>query len=450
MNHRIGIFHYKIEGTDGVSLELNKWKEVLERAGHKAFLLGGEVGDDNPLVYPELHHQTDIARRLYRYTFVSQDDFPSEKHYRTALYREAEKAEKRLEEWIVTHDIDFMIPQNIWSVAMNPAVAIAMDRVLRKHHIPALAQHHDFYWERIGGFKPTCDTARAVIDAYLPPKHTLYSHVVINTQSHDQLLQRKGIESVIIPNVFDFSGDPWVKDSYNSDLRSAIGLNDHDVLILQATRIVERKGIEAAVELTAEMEKMRDRLEGKRLWNGRTFTSDSSIVLVLAGYASDDASGTYVKRLKDLARKKNVKILCIGDQVGHERSTANGVKCYSLWDTYVHADIITYPSYWEGWGNQFLEGLFAKVPMVVYEYPVFLTDIAPRGFSYISLGNTYHRNPDTNLIEIAPEIITHAAQQCIELLLNAEKRTETVEHNFALGKTYYSMEALSEYLLLLI
>ena len=26
----IGVFHYKVGGTDGVSLEIDKWKQVLE------------------------------------------------------------------------------------------------------------------------------------------------------------------------------------------------------------------------------------------------------------------------------------------------------------------------------------------------------------------------------------------------------------------------------------
>lgn len=41
MKYRIGIFHYKVGGTDGVSLELDKWKSVFEQEGHSVFLGGG-------------------------------------------------------------------------------------------------------------------------------------------------------------------------------------------------------------------------------------------------------------------------------------------------------------------------------------------------------------------------------------------------------------------------
>lgn len=34
----IGILHYQVGGTDGVSLEIDKWKQVLEEMGHTVHL----------------------------------------------------------------------------------------------------------------------------------------------------------------------------------------------------------------------------------------------------------------------------------------------------------------------------------------------------------------------------------------------------------------------------
>ncbi len=447
MYYRIGIVHYKILGTDGVSLEINKWKRVLEEAGHKVFLLGGEIGNDALIVHPELHHKTAIAKRLYRYSFVDTDAFYDEDAYEKALLQEAARAESLLESFIQEHSIDYMIPQNIWSVGANPAVAIAMERVTKQHNLPVLAQHHDFYWERIGGVSYTCDTAKKMIETYLPPTDKAYRHVVINTHSQKQLKEKKGIDAVIIPNVFDFSQEPWKPDVYNSRFLSDTNLHEDDIIILQATRIVERKGIELAIDVVAAMNERRSELEGKILWSGKRFSKSSSIVLVLAGYSSDDETGTYVNRLTERALSKGVDIRFIADHIGHIRSTKDDKRIYSLWDAYVFADIITYPSYWEGWGNQFLEGLFAKVPMVVYEYPVFISDIAPREFNIISLGKSYTKDPKTHLIDIPSEIIEQAAASSIELLVDAQRRKDFVEHNFTLGSCHYSMEALASYLL---
>jgi hypothetical protein len=40
----IGICHYKIGDTDGVSLEMDKWRVVLEGLGHTVHLCGGDLG----------------------------------------------------------------------------------------------------------------------------------------------------------------------------------------------------------------------------------------------------------------------------------------------------------------------------------------------------------------------------------------------------------------------
>ena len=68
------------------------------------------------------------------------------------------------------------------------------------------------------------------------------------------------------------------------------------------------------------------------------------------------------------------------------------MKIYNFWDAYVFADLITYPSLLEGWGNQFLEGIFAKKPLIIFEYPVFLTDIKEKGFNIVSLGDNYKKD----------------------------------------------------------
>jgi glycosyltransferase involved in cell wall biosynthesis len=129
---------------------------------------------------------------------------------------------------------------------------------------------------------------------------------------------------------------------------------------------------------------------------------------------------------------------------------SQGVSMYSLWDSYVHADLITYPSYWEGWGNQFLEAIFARKPIAMFEYPVFLSDIKPKGFSFISLGNTYTIDPDTRFIKADPNIMKHAARKAIEMITDPKRRRESVEQNFRLAAEYFSYEALTRYLLPLI
>jgi hypothetical protein len=45
---RIGFVSTRISGTDGVSLEIGKWSEILERMGYECFFIAG-VCDRDPL-----------------------------------------------------------------------------------------------------------------------------------------------------------------------------------------------------------------------------------------------------------------------------------------------------------------------------------------------------------------------------------------------------------------
>ncbi|HHE72086.1 MAG TPA: glycosyltransferase, partial [Chloroflexi bacterium] len=341
-----------------------------------------------------------------------------------------------------------LLPQNVWSVAVNPAVSIAVTRVMRDLKLPTLAHNHDFYWERVDGVCLTCDSAVELADKYIPPHDPGIHHAVINSLAQRELAERKGIHARVVPNVFDFDGPPWQPDDYNADLRERIGLRENDVMILQATRVVARKGIELAVDLVQALDTpgRRARLQRTGLYDGRPFDADSRIVLVLAGYTRDDTSGGYVQRLREKITDAGIDALFIGDMIDHERRQEGERKIYSLWDTYVHADFVTYPSWWEGWGNQLLEAVRAKLPIALFEYPVYVADIKARGFRAVSFGDTIYSRDARGLIHVKPEIIEAAADETVALLTDAARRREMVEHNFQVARRYFSLGALRDHL----
>jgi len=117
-----------------------------------------------------------------------------------------------------------------------------------------------------------------------------------------------------------------------------------------------------------------------------------------------------------------------------------------LWDTYAFADFVTYPSLWEGWGNQFLAALRARLPLMLFEYPIYRADIQDKGFRVVSLGSEIQGRDDLGLVQVEQSVIEAAADQAMALLTDAELRRETVEHNFQIGRQYYSLEALQGYL----
>ncbi len=444
----IGIIHYQVGHTDGVSLEIDKWKLVLEDMGHIVHLCAGDLGTVEGILIEEMYHHREDARRLNFNTFKVLGDYPDEAAYRAELYGLADQIEVKLRDFVQEKEIDFLIPQNVWSVVASPSVAIAVTRVMRDLQLPALAHNHDFYWERTNGVALTCATAIELADKYLPPRDALTRHVVINSLGQRELYEHKGIGSTVVPNIFDFDEAPWIADDYNRDFRERIGLAENDVMILQATRIVSRKGIELAVDFVKALASPARRAQFREqgLYDGRPFDKNSRIVFVLAGYARDDVGGGYVGKLKRKIEDSGIDALFIEDVVGGRRQTRQGKKVYSLWDTYVFADFVTYPSLWEGWGNQLLEALRAQLPIMLFEYPVYVADIKDKGFDAVSLGSEVQAFDEMGLAQVSPEIIETAADQAVALLTNPDLRQQMVESNYQLGQQHYSLQSLRGHL----
>jgi mannosylglucosylglycerate synthase len=442
----IGIFHYQVGRMDGVSLEIEKWRQVLQEMGHRVYLCAGDLSTLEGTLIEEIYHHRPEIKRLYRNTFEALTDYHPEANYRAELMRVTHVIERKAKAFVDEKKIDLIIPENTWSVGINPSLSIALARVMRDLQVPALAHHHDFYWEREQGVALSCGTAIELADKCLPPRDPLAQHTVINSLAQRELAERKGIHSTVVPNVFDFGDGHWAVDGYNHDFRQRIGLRQDDILILQATRITPRKGIGLAIDFVRALDTpaRRRQLEARGLYDGRSFGEESRIVLVLAGYARDDLTGTYAERIREKVARTGIDALFIEDIIEAERQTRGGEKIYSLWDTYPFADLVTYPSLEEGFGNQFLEAVRARLPILVFEYPVYQADIRDKGFRAISLGSEVEARDGLGLARVRPEIIEAAADRAVELLTDDSLRKETVDHNHRVGQRHYSMDALRE------
>ena len=68
---RIGFISIRFSGTDGVSLETEKWAEVLERLGHKSYYFAG-ISDwypDRTKVVPEANFKHPEIRSINQVVF---------------------------------------------------------------------------------------------------------------------------------------------------------------------------------------------------------------------------------------------------------------------------------------------------------------------------------------------------------------------------------------------
>ncbi len=439
----IALSHYRIGETDGVSLEMEKWKRVLEEMGHRVIFISGTKGGRDNFTIPELNYKYPKDLKIEKNAYVSLTDYNSEEEFVACIQEHAKIIGEKLVKILEDQKIDILIPNNILSLGRSIPTAIAFTNVIKDKGIRTIGHHHDFYWERENFSHPTCEFIKKALMTYFPPDLPNMSHVVINSAAQRELKRRRGILSVVIPNVFDFDAPEWKKDDFNKDFRETLGIKPNDIIMLQATRVTNRKAIELAIDVIGKINKRKDLLIGKKLYNDETFTEQSRIIHLLVGMI--EGTPDYVDKLKERAKEDGVELLIANEFVDHSRGYKSGHKVYSLWDSYVFSDIITYPSIYEGWGNQFLEGIFAKKPMIVFEYGVYRDDIKNKGFKIISLGDRYTID-EKGLTHVNNDVIEYAAEECIKVLLDKEYRENIVNINFKIAKKYFSLKSLRGYL----
>ncbi len=401
----IGFVSTRIAGTDGVSLEIAKWADVFEKEGFNCFYFAGELEQppDCSYLVEEAHFKHPDIEYINQNCFGTRTRSRSTTKKIHAIYQ---KIKDHLYKFIEKFNIDLLVPENALSIPLNIPLGIAITEVISETGMPVIAHHHDFFWERQNLMT---NTIWEYINMAFPPHLPSIWHVVINSSAANQLSLRTGISATIIPNVMDFDNPPAPSDDYASDVREALGIEDDELFILQPTRVVERKGIEHAIELVSRLE-MKAKL--------------------VISHASGDEGYDYEQRLKKYSKLMNVNTVFVSDIINERRGyTKTGKKIYDLNDIYPHADLVTYPSYVEGFGNAFLEAIYFRKPVVMNTYAIYTMDIKPKGFSAIEL-NGY--------------VTEKAVHQARKVLTDPEYYNKMVTHNYEIARRYYSYSVLHQ------
>lgn len=403
----VGFVSTRLAGTDGVSLETAKVAEVLRRQGHEIFYCAGELDGSVPgHLVPEIHFTDPVAVALGERAFGGRGEDDA---LLAAIGERAQALKEPLQQFLTTFDINYLIVENALAIPMQLPLGQALAELLEGSGLPALAHNHDFYWER-ERFTP--NRLGTFLDRIFPPALPNLRQATINSLAQAALAQRRGLESVVLPNVFDFASPPPGIDAYNRDFREAIGLDETDWLIVQPTRVVPRKEIELAIELVARLD-------------------DARAKLVLTHPAGDEGLA-YLERLQGLAVAKGVDLRYVAEQVDDRRGRGReGEKVYSLWDAYPHADLVTYPSLVEGFGNALIETIYFRKPALVNRYPVYVADIAPLGFHFA---------------EIEGAVSEEAVATIRGWLEEPARWQPLVEENYRLGQEHFSYERLAQLL----
>ncbi len=404
----VGFISTRLAGIDGVSLETAKWATVLQRMGHRVFYCAGELDAGGPqgTLIAELHFRDPEATAIRECAFgTTVPDETLTNH----IASQAARLGEGLQAFIDEYEIDLIIPENVFAIPLQIPLAIALRDIIADAGIPTIAHHHDFYWERD---RFIINRIPRILEGAFPPDLPSIRHVVINSLAEHDLKARRGIDAVrLVPNVFDFATPPPTIDDFAADFRTDIGLGDEDVLILQPTRVVPRKGIELAIELVSEL----------RIRN-------CSVVIT---HEAGDEGFDYLEKLQTLALQEGVDLHYVADHIGPVRKLHNNRKVYSIWDAYPHAALVTYPSLWEGFGNALLEAVYFKKPLLVNRYPVYEADIRPKGFAFI---------------ETYGQLTEETVRQVREAITDRNQWREIVQSNFDIGQKHYSYEVLEDHL----
>jgi glycosyltransferase involved in cell wall biosynthesis len=374
--------------------------------GHELFYCAGELGGyaSGGCLIPKLHFDDQSITTFSQRAFGEKARDKDAEKLVDEIYETADKIRAPLRNFIRSNRLDLIVVENALTIPMNLPLGITLTGLIAELGLNTIAHHHDFFWERQ---RYQSNALLDLLDTAFPAKLPTIHHVSINSIAQRRLKERRGIDSVVIPNVHDFSTPAPSLDAYNRDFREALGLKQGELFILQPTRVIQRKGIEMALELVHQLE-----LPTPRLY---------------ITHRANDEGVEYWRWLKREADMMRVDLRLIDHFIGAERAKANSHKIYSLWDAYPHADLVTYPSTYEGFGNALLESIYFKRLTVVNRYPVYNADIGPLGFEFIELDGF---------------VDDGAIQKTKELLNDPEHVQAMVEKNFAIALENFSLEVL--------
>ncbi len=255
----------------------------------------------------------------------------------------------------VLADAELVVVENLGTIPMNLPAARALARARAGR--PTLWHHHDPAWQR----------PRYAGVEELPYDDPAWRHVTINDLTRRQLAER-GIAAVTIRNGFDVHAAPGDREGE----RARIGLAAAELVVVHPVRAIARKDVPAAVHLAEALD--------ATYW--------------LTGPA-EEGYGPTLAAVLGAARERGVRVV-------HRPSG-------TLADMYAAADVVAFPSRWEGFGNPPVEAAIHRRPAAVGRYPV-AEELRALGFRWFDPADpeplrTWLAAPDEGLLDHNAEVV---------------------------------------------
>ena len=482
----IAKIHYKAFATDGVSLDIQNFRLFFEQNNMKVFCCSGDVPAREEATgrgkrFDNLSYQSARVKNLTDRVFAKNVNPETKETDQEKILQEildiSLELENDLETYVNYQGIGVLDIRNIFSLPYNLPATLALYRLLlRRKDLLFLLHHHDFVWEweaRIKKFTSEYKLINELVSLMFPPylDQPNYQHVVLSSIAEAQL-RKRGIENIFVsPDSFDFSkltplkdpekGKQYLKDM-KKDLWKSLGIGDNDIVLGCMTRITPRKRIELTIQLIHEMQKIkkseetRQKLEsagGKLKINNGEMTAESQFVLFLCQDEDLDHNQDYYQTLQSYAQKLGVKLVLAGKKLAQSSDfSSEEEKIYYFLDAYFLINGMGYPSEQEGFGNQFLEGVWAGHVTPIVRYPVFEADIKQHIHYFIDQGEPRSLRPlkdkdlpvDLELFEMPPELTQAAAREWFKLMLDPDKYQELAAENLAKIRSQFDAKVVGQ------
>ena len=242
--------------------------------------------------------------------------------------------------------VDLVVVENLLSIPLNLPASRTLAAVIAGR--PAVLHHHDPPWQR----------ARFAHIHELPPRDPAWRHVTINELTRREMAER-GFDATTIYNGFDV-------DEPRADrgaARRATGFDPDERVVLHPVRAIERKDVARAIALAEALD--------ATYW--------------LSGPA-EEGYDAELARLLAAARTRVV----------HRRHDDRP-------QLYASADLVAFPSRWEGFGNPPIEAAIHHRPVAVGHYPV-AAELRAMGFQWFEPDDApaierFLTDPDPALLE---------------------------------------------------
>ncbi len=214
-------------------------------------------------------------------------------------------------------------------------------------------------------------TGGAVLPPGIPPRRDHSLHVTINEHSREELVHR-GFEALTIRNAFDLAPHPGDRQA----TRTSFGFAPDDLVLVQPNRAIPRKNVPGAIAFADAL---------------ATILSDRAVHLWITGPAEDGYDDVFAR----LVAESPVPIT-----VGRAPTAA---------DAYAAADLVVFPSTWEGFGNPVIESIAHRRPIAVGTYPV-LEELRAFGVKLLSIDDPegaaqWLRSPDLEVLDTNVEVV---------------------------------------------